>query len=574
MRYSILSLVIVSVLLMSAPFPSAFAEEASETTAKKLVWKSADTGSKNEADDEIVPDDESSEELDERIDTEQEKKPVLAQRPREMKSEERSANDPLTGLPSNKPSRTLQFGKPAVAKPSTPELATEAPKVSSNAALPVAKKLSGQAAAEKSQDVDDHTGESYLFQSSRKAGSADLVETLLEVTGTVKQLDIEQKEIDDKLEVVAGFRYEERLDNASKSGAMRSLRKYSLAKAKMKIADSLKVPELDADQRLIVCSFDKNRATLFSPAGPLKGEQMLLIEDLPGNTLILDRLLPKQEVKIGDSWKIDNDVLQAFLSVDAVTQSNIEAVLTAVADNMAMVEIVGDVEGIYLGAHTVINVRAKYQFDLAARRINWLGMMIEENRSIGHVGPGLDLVARLQVKISPLAEPDALTDDAIEHVNRTPTEETIQLRYADGKGPWRFAHDRSWYVSQDEEGTTILRKLHRGELVAQCNIADMGQVDLKSMTSLATFKRDLVDGLGENFGEVIDSQEDTNEAGYKEYRITIEGSVEDLPLRWVYYLLTDKNGKQAVIVFVIGLEQLDVFGQIDRDFVTSFKMGK
>ncbi|MDR3110819.1 MAG: hypothetical protein LBU65_14215 [Planctomycetaceae bacterium] len=604
------STIIVSVLFIVSLFAVHFfavADEGIAPSAKKLIWKSSNESKKGD-DEDIAPSNPGEADLDDQIN----------------KSAAKSVTSPLP----SQPSRTLQFGKPNTVlkdaskktapkpesaeeligepadelveqKPIVNEETTpvkESPKISSNVTPKTESAKPKPQLANVDEGIDenevkdekvvkrsvkptdeikeDNSGKSYVFSSGRKVGTCDFVETLLEVTGTVKQLDTELKEQTEKLEVVAGFRYEERFDSIGKE-KIRSIRQYNLAKAKMKIADSLKVPELDNDQRLIVCNFEKNRAILFSPTGPLRADQMLLIEDQPGSTLILDLLLPDNKVKIGDSWKISNEVLQAFLSIDAVIESNVEAVLTAVADNMAMVELVGDVDGIYLGAQTLINVRAKYQFDFTLARVNWLGMIIEENRSIGHVGPGLDLVARLQIKISPQNKPEALTDEAVEDVARKPTDEMLELKYAKGTAPWRFEHDRSWYVSQDEETTTILRKLlYRRELVAQCNIADMGRVDLASMPSLAKFKLDLVTGLGGNFGEVVESRETKNKSGYKEYRVVIEGNVEDLPLRWIYYLLTDIEGNQTIIVFVVESSQIDDFADADREIVDTFKMGK
>lgn len=498
----------------------------------------------------------------------------------------------VSTLDEAKASKPLLFSKPAIASadtPARPESPAPAPLESARPNPPVAKStpdpvvpkpLSIAAAGKEPSgnlpvptDLDEAT---YELVSERKVGRSDLVETLLEVTGTVKQLDPELKQVNDKMEVVAGFRYEERLDRFSSkaTGALRSIRQYNLAKAKMKIGDSLKVPELDPELRQIICVCEEGKAVLFPPSGQLTGDQLLLIEDLPGNTLVLDRLLPSKPVRVGDAWKIPESVLQSFLSVDAVTDAEIEAVLTAVADQMAMVEIVGNVSGVYLGAATEMEVRAKYQFDLHAGRINWLGMMIEEDRSIGHVGPGLELVARLQVKISPLEQPESLTDDRVAGMNKEPGEETMILKYEAGKGPWRFRHDRNWYIFQDEEQTTVLRRLNRGDLVAQCNIADMGRVDPATMTTLEKFQKELGEGLGESFESIASAEESSHPAGYKEYCVHIDGKVDDLPLRWIYYLLTDKKGNQAVVVFVIERGQLETFDSAGRELIDSFRLGR
>ncbi|MDR1480497.1 MAG: hypothetical protein LBJ00_16315 [Planctomycetaceae bacterium] len=417
----------------------------------------------------------------------------------------------------------------------------------------------------------------YLLKSSREAGAVDLVETLLEVTGDVKQVGDEQKKAStEKMEVVAGFRYEERLQKPlAKQDSLVSVRQYNLAKAKMRIGKDVKTPELKDKTRTIVSRLENDKVVLFSPNGSLRGEELLLIEDLPGNTLTIDRLLPDKEVKVGDSWRISDAVLRSFLSIDTVTESRIDAVLTAVADNVAMVEIVGEIQGIYLGAETKMSVQAKYQFDMNIQRINWLGILIQEDRSIGHVGPGFNLVARLQVKISPLEKPQALTDDFISEINIQSNDRVLCLKYDGGKGAWRFAHDRSWYVFQDDTQTTVLRRLHGGELVAQCNIADMGRVDVDTMTTLDKFKKEISTGLGKNYRRVAAANQYTNEAGYKVYTVMIDGTVEDeLPLRWIYNLLTDKDGQQTVVVFVIEAKMLKVFGDSDDMLLNTYRMIK
>jgi len=423
------------------------------------------------------------------------------------------------------------------------------------------------------QSTTARTPGKYLLKSSRKKGSTDLVETLLEVTGTAKQISGDFKEVTEKMEVVAGFRYEERVEQFSPT-ELASIRKYNLAKSKMKIGDQIRMPELPDELQTIVCSLDRDHVSLFSPHGSLRGEQLLLIEDIPGNTLTIDRLLPNTEVGVGESWKISDSVLRSFLAIDAVTASNVEAVLTAVADNMAEIEVVGDVSGIYLGAATEMSIRAKFQFDLSLQRINWLGAMFEENRSIGHVGPGLELVAKLQVKISPIDAPQALTDTALMTLRTRPTPAVLQLKYDGGKGPWKFSHDRSWYVYQDDPQATVLRKLINGELVAQCNVADMGMVDVKTMTTLAKFQQDLITGLGQNFGKVAASGEYEDRRGSKIYKVLLDGMVDELALRWIYHLITDREGRQSVVVFVVEAAMLEQFGDADDTLLETYRMGK
>ncbi|MGL6225287.1 MAG: hypothetical protein ACRC10_01520 [Thermoguttaceae bacterium] len=421
--------------------------------------------------------------------------------------------------------------------------------------------------------------------SARKVGTIDMVEVLLKVAGTAKQVSLDQKQVTEPMQVIAGFRYEERITQSALSEKMdgksllKSLRSYKLAKAKMSIGDVLKTPELDANHQTIVYGINGSETVLFCPGGPLQSEQLLLLEGMPGNSLSLDLLLPDKPVKIGDSWKISEKPLRSFLNLDSVAEYDLKAVLVSVVDDLAMIEIVGDVQGTYLGAFTEMSVQAKYQFDLRINRINWLGMLIDEKRAIGHVGPGLDLKASVEVKISPITEPDTLTDDFLVETELAPNEMVLSLRYDNGRGPWRFRHPRSWYIIQDNDNSTLLRLMERGELIAQCNIVSMPSVNPKSLTSLKSFAEDIKKGLGTNFAGIVAQEESVNAAGYTEYRVIIDGQVQDaekkvdtFPLRWVYYLLTDSLGNQTVLAFVIHAEMLERFGSNDEQIIDTLRM--
>ncbi|MCL2303825.1 MAG: hypothetical protein FWC43_00615 [Planctomycetaceae bacterium] len=424
-------------------------------------------------------------------------------------------------------------------------------------------------------DEQSISEELYDLTSRRTVGSTDMVEVLLEVAGSTQQVSPDGKETTGSLKVAAGFRYEERvLDfQAGEKPVLKSLREYSLAKAKMELGKEPQTPSLDSNHKFVVCQINSKRASLFSPQGPLKSEQLLLIEEIPGNTLCLDLLLPPKPVKIGDSWNIPNSAVLPFLNVDGITQQTLEATLLSVVDDLAMVQIVGDSQGAYLGTYSEMTVNAKYQFDLRAHRINWVGMLLEEKRSIGHVGPGLDVKARLQVQISPLDEPKNLTDESLQAFRLNPNDAVLQLRYENGKGSWRFQHPRNWYIIQDEPGKTLLRMLDKGNLVAQCNIVAMPKIDPRRPTLLKQFADDLLKGLEKNSAKVIAAEESYNSATYHELRVILDGKVNgELPLRWVYFLLTDKNGYQTVVVFVIEAEQLSQFGDSDEKILDSFRM--
>ena len=71
--------------------------------------------------------------------------------------------------------------------------------------------------------------ESCVLRSSHRVGSADVVEVTMEASGEVLQTNAEGKTERAAMEVVAGFKYEERFEDYSPTGQLRTIRRYEQA---------------------------------------------------------------------------------------------------------------------------------------------------------------------------------------------------------------------------------------------------------------------------------------------------------------------------------------------------------
>jgi hypothetical protein len=439
----------------------------------------------------------------------------------------------------------------------------------------VDKKASDKNDFSKTETPQPDNMKTYSLVSRRTTGTVDKVEVTLEAVGDVTQF-LKGKESDsNKMEILAGFRYEERTEKFDEAlnSPLQSVRHYNVAKARIQIGNQLNSPVLDTNKKIIICNINGGQSSLFATAGPLKDNQLLLIEDMPANTLLLDRLLPPKKVSVGETWKISDETLGPLLTLDAIDTQNVEASLAEVKNNIALVDVKGDIEGAYLGAASAMDVHIMYQFDMENRRIIWLGLVITESRSLGNIGPAVDLIAKLSLKVQPDIEPEQLMPDNKINVPEEPTKENLQLLYdSPDKGAWRFLHNRNWYIVYDEPGSTKLRLLQNGELLSQCDVAQMGKIDTASPSTLDSFRADLKTGLGNNFGKVISEQEGKTKKDYSELRIVVSNNSESMPLVWIYYLLTKKDGKQAVIAFVVQSDKQETFGDTDREIVDSFEI--
>ena len=418
----------------------------------------------------------------------------------------------------------------------------------------------------------------YTFNSTRAAEALDRVEALLEVEGHLKVAETVtpegRKTPPLKLSAKAALSYDEKslaVPGASE-GVRRSVRFYDKAEATIRIGSSDVRPVLRDQRRLIGVEATGAKTTLFCPRGILTREELDLV-DPPGNSLVLDRLLPEKPVAVGERWKHPDEVLAAICGLEEVSSSDVTSRLVAVDDGTARMEMAGRLAGEVTGLATKIEVKGKYSFQVKAGRITWFALLIKEDRTPGPIGPGLDVVARLQVKIVPGAESARLSAEALEGLPLEPTAELDRLSYAAPDGAWQVSHDRCWVVISEQEDSAVLRMVEQGDYVAQCNIAAEPRPNGKTPPKLVSFQEDIRTALGKNFEQFVRASESTGEAGEHVYRVEVAGEVSELPIRWIYYLLGDPQGRRVVAVFTIQEDMLERFDEADRGLIRSLRLG-
>ena len=357
------------------------------------------------------------------------------------------------------------------------------------------------------------------------------------------------------------------------SDPTRSIRYYDEAAAAIKVDKGGEKPTLEARRRLIVAEKPgKSAPVLFCPASPLSREELDLIE-VPGNTLLVDRLLPDEPVAVGDSWPLDKQSLADLLGIDGVSTSDVKATLAEVAAGLADVAASGSLIGAVGGVSTEIELKVRYKFDLEQKRIVHFALLIKEKRSVGHVGPGLDTVAKVLVKISPISGSENLTAEAVASLPPAAAPENLRLRYTAAGGQFGFLHDRRWYLTTEDPKLAVFRLVDQGELIAQCNISSVLAAPKKALT-LAEFQRDVQQSLGKNFGQFVSAGQSTTEAGYTVFRVVVQGNVSKLPIEWIYYLVGDAQGNRVSLAFTLEESLKERFAEADRALAGGMRLAQ
>jgi hypothetical protein len=409
------------------------------------------------------------------------------------------------------------------------------------------------------------------LRAQHQIGERARVEVAIQVGGDFKLVGDEGKSTTLPMSVVANFGYDEALLALDPSGRpARSVRYYDDTRAVIKIDKGAEKPTVDPARRLMIAQREgQSPCVLYSAAGPLAREELDLV-DLPGGTLVLDDLLPAGAVGLGESWKVADATLAALLCLDAVGWSDVDCVLGEVRENLADVAAAGRVSGAVAGIGTEIELKIKYKFDLRIRRITSFAMLVKEKRAVGHIGPGLDTVAKVLLRITPISTSKRLTADVVNRLPRESTRELLELAYVPKHGRFRFEYDRRWYITGDDPKLTVLRLLDRGELVAQCNLSALPVVS-KPVT-LAEFQRDVERSLGKNFGQFTGAAQTLNESGYAVFRVTVQGKVSELPIEWIYYLVQDRQGHRVSLAFTLEQSLRERFGEADRALVQALRL--
>ncbi len=372
------------------------------------------------------------------------------------------------------------------------------------------------------------------------------------------------------MSVVAQLDYEERI--LENTPTLRSVRHYDKAEATIKVGRGGIHSKLDPKrQRILVRVTSKptavdSRISMSSPGSELSRDELDLI-DVVGNSLILADLLPSRPVAIGEYWNHDSDTIAALVGLEAVATCEVRSVIGSVDGDRVTLSLAGLIQGASEGAASEIELKANYQFDLKERKITQFNLAIQEKRPMGHVSPGVDVTAKLSMRIEPLAEANHLTSEAIALLPTKQKQDSTHLVYESSNGSYRLRYDGKWFVTNESPKQLVLRRVDRGDLIAQCNLTQLTKTKSSRHMTLKKFQQDVQFTLGDRFDQFIAAGQRENKSGYREFRVVVRGRVEDLPIQWRYYLLADRHGNRLSVLFTVDESLVQQLGDADRALV-------
>jgi len=406
-------------------------------------------------------------------------------------------------------------------------------------------------------------------------GDIDRVTQTVEVEGTLRIQ--EGNQITTPATKVAGkfVYFERRLSPANSSrGDLPSelggsVRYYQDAETDIRVDGSPFRPALRENRRLVRVKDHQGEVIAYSLQGPLTRDELDLLTS-PGNSLVVDGLLPPRPVRPGDTWEIPATVLCGLLSLEAVSSSTVRARFLEVTHGVARVEWEGKLEGAANAMSTQLQIRGRYQFDLRRGRIIWVGFAFREDRPPGPIAPGVDVVAKVALTIEPGAQCPELTQAEIEPLLTQPEEALLHLEQFSPDHSWQLEYERTWYLTALTEQNAVFRLVDRGLYLAQCKIAVVGS--RPRPLTLPDFQEDIRHSLGKQFSQFVQAAEGRTAAGTPFFRVVARGSISDVPICWVYYWLEGASDRNLVVGFTFEDALLERVEEAERKLLAGLKL--
>ncbi len=374
------------------------------------------------------------------------------------------------------------------------------------------------------------------------------------------------------LKVETKVEFAERVGTVDAKGRpRRAFRQVELASATINGEVRPSTSALRQEIALIVADRRDSSVAIVSAGGPMTRSELELVQG-PGDPLALPSLLPTKPVKVGDRWVVGELAARNLSGYDALAANALEATLESLDDGTARIVLLGTIRGACLGGEGSMACDGSLTFDRKANRVSRLTLNRAEVRRPGPIEAGLDVKSVLTVsrEAAPPAKPLDDDDFLARAAEAARGPDLLLINAPDHK--YSLLHDRDWHLYWDDDRQVILKRLDRGEMVAQCNLSSGPNAGKGRHQDLDQFRSDLKKALGDRFLRFVGEGEvDGAEAGNYRYKVGVQGKQGDSQVLWLYYLIASPGGDQLIATFTLGLAQQAQFADQDLKLIGSLE---
>lgn len=294
----------------------------------------------------------------------------------------------------------------------------------------------------------------------------------------------------------------------------------------------------------------------------------------PINTALLEKLLPVEPAKPSSSWTFENDEVAELFNLEGVHKSTLTARIAKVESGVATIELEGDIDGTANSVPTKLNVRGncRAKFGSSCVVVTWVGLAVKENREVSRTEPGFDVVARVRLIRAETDDRFSVTDEELRKLALKEDAGRWLVRFQSPVGRFNLLGDRNWSVYKDSREETVLRLIKNNSVVAQCNISQLTKLDEGTQLTIDGMQAEIKQSLGKQLQKLTSAEEKVTSSKLRLLRSVAIGSVEDVPIQWIYNHLSDDTGNRYAMIYTMSGNMTEDFDSSDRLMTASFQL--
>lgn len=379
--------------------------------------------------------------------------------------------------------------------------------------------------------------------------------------------------VGEKEETVAGqalLVYPERTLEIDEAGLAKTVaRFYEDARAKFVFGRSEDPRQLRPSMRLAVGNVGERGIEFWCPSGPYNSDELEIIEDTLDTTQ-LPGLLPKDAVKVGDTWTPSEQVQRRLCDLDQFITSSMECTLKSAEETSATILVQGKIHGLSFGAEMKANVDAKLTFDRAAGMITKVVWKQIDSRAPSPVSPPGAWEATIQIDRTREASP-RLSDAVLATIDTNPSELARLMVFEDPQERYLFHYDRSWHVTLVAHDRVILRRLLGNEMVAQLNVSVVSDNAAVEEITAQKLQAMMLESGDMKVEQIIRSESIAAPGDYQLRFVNATGKRGDVTLTQRHYLARNAAGRQILFSFITEPAHEEKLGDADVAVVHSLE---
>lgn len=317
---------------------------------------------------------------------------------------------------------------------------------------------------------------------------------------------------------------------------------------------------------------ESGRMTFHSLDQPMTSQVAGMLQ-VPLSPIWLDELATvlfgkKTKLSVGERTTVSADLVAKLFCLEEVRETTIVCEVEKANETQAVLKISGEASGRSLDVASKIRVNASVRAIFETQSLSQLRASFFEQREKGAISPAYAATTKIKLDQSPASA--EITAETIRKqqasTNRSPV-----LKYSSATNRAEFQHNPQWHLVLDQKGAAIWRLISDGEPMTQCNMLFSAVAD-KNEIDLAAFVNEVAESLKENAAEIVKQEllRGTNQSQI--YRVEAVGTEDDIELVWVYYLITDPNGRRAQLVFITEAQLKDIAGKTDALIAQSLQL--